>query len=185
MRTKTIKLFYQLTQHDIIPPAATELERKERWIKELQKTVEADYKPLMIKLTYELHNPEVEKQSRFFNGTCVKYYAIQDMDLNDGRPDSKSLKMYRELILDEMLGFDLQLVDRVVRRRKSTSDFQSVQDWNKFLNTLEETLFDSAGYEFPDSKSFWAMVDMLGYEEAERISIENLQKSLKKKQSHG
>lgn len=174
-------LFYEATQSEVKPPAERELERKDRWVKEVQRGVEADYKPEYIKVTYELHNPEIERQRRFFNGTCVKYYAIQNENMLEGVPDSPTLKKYRETILDEMIGYDLHLVKKVVRRRKSTSDFQSVQAWNKFLNTLEETIFDSAGYEFPDSKDFWELVKEHGYEQAERISIERLQAKMKAK----
>lgn len=158
-----------------------EMERKDRWIKDIQRSVEADWKPMLVKVTYELYNPEVEKQVRFFNGTCVKYYAIQNMDLTEGMPDSVTLKKYREEILDEMLGYDVHLINRTVHRRKSTTDFKSVEAWNEFLNTLQETLFDNAGYEFPDSKQFWELAEVHGYEEAERISIENLQKKLRLK----
>ena len=181
MRTKSITLFYQVTQTEIIQPSITELERKDRWVKEVQKEVEADWKPLYIKTTYELHNPEIERQRRFFNGTCVKYYAIQNMDMHAGVPDNETIKKYREQLLDEMLGYDLVLVNRTVRRRKSTSDFKSVQAWNKFLNTLEETIFDNAGFEFPDSKEFWDLVKEHGYDQAERISIERLQTNLQRK----
>lgn len=183
--TKKITLFYQLTPTTVVPPAIREVQRKDQWIRNLQQTIEADWKPLLVKLTYELFNPEVEKQIRFFNGTCVKYYAIQNMDMLVGVPDSKTLKIYREEILDEMLGYDLHLVHRTIRQRKSTTDFKSVEAWNKFLNLLQETLFDSAGYIFPDSKEFWELVEEHGHEEAERISIENLQRILKAKQTNG
>lgn len=181
MKTHRVALFYEVTQTEVKPPAVREMERKDRWIKEVQKTVEADWKPQYIKVTYEVHNPEIERQRRFFNGTCVKYYAIQNENMLIGTPDTETLKKYRETILDEMLGYDLALVNRTVRRRKSTSDFKSVQAWNKFLNTLEETIFDSAGYEFPDSKEFWELVKEHGYEQAERISIEKLQALMKHK----
>ena len=147
----------------------------------MQKSIEADWKPLVVKVLYEVFDPEVERQRRFFNGTCVKYYTIQNEHLTVGMPSNDLIKKYRETILDEMLGFELTLVGRTVRRRKSTSDFKSVQAWSKFLNTLEETLFDSAGFEFPDSEDFWKLVKEHGYEEAERISIERLQATMKTK----
>ena len=181
MKTNRLSLFYQVTQAEVTPPAVRELERKDRWIKDIQRTVEADYKPLLIKVTYEMFNPEIERQRRFFNGTCVKYYAIQNEDMTVGVPANDLLKKYREQILDEMLGYDLHLVNRVVRRRKSTSDFKTVSAWNKFLNLLQETLFDDAGYEFPDSKEFWELVKQHGYDEAERISLERLQATMKRK----
>ncbi len=181
MKTPRISLFYSLTQTEITPPAVRELERKDRWLKDVQKTVEADYKPLLVKVTYEVFDPEVERQRRFFNGTVVKYYAIQNEDMLTGVPANDLLKKYREQILDELLGYDLHLVNRVVRRRKSTSDLKTVTGWNKLINLCQETLFDSAGYEFPDSKEFWELVKQHGYDQAERISIERLQTNLKRK----
>ena len=128
-----------------------------------------------------MFDPEVERQRRFFNGTCVKYYAIQNMDMIEGEPNNDTIKKYREELLDELLGYDVSLVHRTVRRRKSTSDFKTVQAWNKFLGLLEENIFDNAGYEFPDSQEFWELVRQHGYEEAERISLERLQANLKAK----
>ncbi len=103
--------------------------------------------------------------------------------MTSGVPSNEVLKKYREEILDEMLGYDTQLVTRTIRQRKSTSDFKTVQAWNKFLSTLEETLFASAGYEFPDSEAFWKLVKDVGYDEADRISTERLQTNTKRKQS--
>lgn len=182
MRTKSVTLFYELTQTEVKPPAERELERKERWIKDVQRTVEADWKPLYVKVTYEMHDPEIERQRRFFNGTCIKYYAIQNEDMFEGQPSNELLKKYRIDILDQMLGYDVHLTNRIIRERKSTTDFKTVQAWNKFLNTLEETLFDDAGFDFPDSKEFWELVKKHGYDEAERISIETLQAKMKRKQ---
>lgn len=181
MKTKSITLFYKVTQDEIFPPAIRELERKENWLKEIQKSVEADWKPQIIKVSYEMFDPEIANQMRFFNGTCVKYYAIQNENLTKGTPDPKLIKRYREEILDEMLGYDLHLVSKTVRRRKSTADFKTVQRWHTFLNTLQETIFDAAGFEFPDSKAFWELVDQHGYDEAERISVEQLQARIIKK----
>ena len=179
MRTKKIALFYQVTQDEVFSPAIREIERKELWIKEVQKTVEAPHKPKIIKATFEVFDSEVMRQSRFFNGTCVLYYAIQNMD--GDVPDNKVLKMYREQLLDEALGFNLQLSDRTIRKRKSTSDYKSVQAWNTFLKTVQETIFDDAGYEFPDSKVFWEDVENYGQEQAKKIAIERLQKNISKK----
>ena len=181
MKTSRMALFYQLTQTEVLPPSAKEVERKELWIKEVQKTVEADYKPKIIKTTYEIFDPEIDKQRRFFEGACVGYYAIQNMDMTTGTPDIETLKKYREEVLDFMLGYDYHTVNRVIHKRKSTVDFKTVQKWNTFLQTLEETLFDSAGYEFPDSEHFWEMAKAHGYEEAKRIVIEQLQSRLKKR----
>lgn len=181
MRTQKITLLYQITQEEIIEPSQVEIERKNRWIKEAQKTVEAPYRPQIIKVEYSLFNPEIENQRRFFNGAVVAYYAIQNENLLTGYPDIKTLQKYRETILDEVLGFDVTLVSKTVRRRKSTSDFKSVQAWSKFLNTVEETIFDSAGYLFPLSEDFWELVKGFGYIQSKKISVENLQKLLKAK----
>jgi hypothetical protein len=182
MTTKKITLFYQVTQKEVTPPPILEIERKNRWVKDIQKTVEAEYKPKIIKTTYEEFNPEIENQWKFFNGTCVLYYAIQNMDCTGtSLPDNESLKMYRELLLDEVLGYDLKLVDRTIRKRKSTTDFRTVSRWNTFLKELQENVFDPAGYIFPDSKEFWELVKEVGYEQAKKISIEKLQSNLRSK----
>lgn len=181
MKTKSITLFYSVTQNEIIPPAILELERKDRWLSDVKKSVEADWKPQIVRVKYDLFDPEIANQMRFFNGTCVKYYAIQNESITAGLPEAELLKRYREEILDEMLGYDVSLVTRTVRRRKSTADFKTVQRWHTFLNTLQETIFDSAGYDFPDSKEFWELVKKYGYDEAERISVEQLQKRMIKK----
>ena len=180
MKTSRITLFYSLTQTEIIPPTAVEIERKDRWIKEIQKTIEADWKPLIIKVVYEMFNPEIEKQRRFFEGAVIDYYAIQNSDILKGTPDTETHKKYREELLDEMLGYDFQTVNRVVRKRKSTTDFKTVQKWNTFLQTLEETIFAHAGYEFPDSENFWEVTKKYGYDQAKRMVIEQLQGRLVK-----
>lgn len=182
MRTKSITLFYKLTQSEIFPPSITELERKDNWIKEVQKTIEADWKPLIIKVSYEMFNPEIEDMRKFFEGACVSYYTIQNEDMTENYPNSALLKQYREDILDEMLGYDYQGAKKIHRMRKSTTDFKEVAMWNKFLKTLQETLFDSAGFEFPDSKEFWELVKVHGYEEAKKISVQKLQNLIKCKQ---
>lgn len=179
--TKSITLFYKLTQSKVINPPIRDLETKDRWIGEVQKTVEADWKPVIVKVQYTIFNPEIERQSRFFNGTVVKYYAIQNQNMYDSLPTNDLLKRYREEILDELLGYDEHLVSRVVRKRKSTTTYKTVSAWNKLLKLAEETLFDNAGYDFPDSKEFWELVKEHGYDEAERISIERLQKTIKSK----
>ena len=176
-----ISLFYNLTPTDIVPPSQKEIERKDQWIAVVQKMVEAPYKPLIIKVTYELFNPEIENQRKFFEGAVTPYYAIQNSDLREGLPDTNTLRQYREEILDEMLGYDFRTVNKVIRKRKSTADFKSVQAWNNFLNLVEETIFEAAGYTFPDSEHFWDLVKAHGYDEAKRIAIEQLQSQLKKK----
>jgi len=181
MRTTHITLFYKITQNEVIPPALTEMERKDRWIKECQKTVEADYQPKIIKVIYELYDPAIEDMRRFFNGVCVLYYTIQNEDMTVGVPSNEMLKQYREDLLDEMLGYDYHGVKKIHRMRKSTTDFKSVQAWNKFLKMLEETVFDHAGFEFPNSEEFWKMVGLHGYEEAKKVSIQQLQAKLLKK----
>lgn len=183
MTTKRITLLYKLTQKEIVPPPARDVSRKDAWIAGLQKTVEADWKPLHIKVTYELFDPEVLQQMRFFNGVCVLYYAMQDLDMTEGEPDSRTIERYREDILDEMLGYDYQAVRKVLRKRKSTADFKSVQAWVNFLNTLEETIFESAGYEFPDSKEFLELEKEHGHEQARGIMIKKLQDRIKKRQA--
>ena len=94
-------------------------------------------------------------------------------------PKSEVLKQYREEILDELLGYDKMLVTRTVRQRKSTTDFKTVQAWNKFIKLLEETLFEQAGYEFPESEEFWKLVKVHGYTEARKISLQQLQNIIK------
>lgn len=158
-----------------------EVERKDKWISEAQKTVEADWKPLIVKVIYALFDPEIEDMRRFFEGAVKQYYCIQNEHMTEGYPSPKMLKMYRDTILDEMLGYDLQLVGKVTRRITSTKDFKGVQAWNNFLQTLQETMFDSAGFEFPDSEVFWSDVKNFGYEQAKKVSIERLQKTIKQK----
>lgn len=174
--------FYQITPSGITPPSPVDVERKKNWFAEVQKTVEAPYKPKIVKITYEMFDPEVESQRRFFEGVVVAYYAIQQAD--GELPDSKVLKLYREQILDEMLGFNLNLISKTVRRRKSTTDFKSVQRWNAFLNTTKETIFDQAGYEFPDSDEFWQTEKQVGYDEAKRILTEGLVSRVKAKNTN-
>lgn len=137
---------------------------------------EDKHKAIQVKVTYQLFDPEITNMTRFFNGTVIKYYAIQNEDMTSGEPDNDLLKKYREQVLDELLGYDLELVDRTVRRRKSTTDFRTVQQWNTFINRCQETLFDGAGYEFPDSDEFWKLAGQVGYEKAEGICLQRLQK---------
>jgi hypothetical protein len=172
---------YQITPTQILPPPKLDLERKEEWLKEIQRTIPSEWEFVLVKVKYELFDPAIQDQQRFFEGACVAYYAIQNLDMTVGRPDAVTLKMYRETILDEMLGYDLQLVNRTARRRTSTTDWKSVSKWNTFLKTLEETLFDSHGYEFPDSEHFWKMVKEHGHDQAKEIVIDQLQNRIKLK----
>ena len=179
MRTKKLTLYYKIEPGRVVPPDVKDTERKEEWIREIQKRTPSVWQPHLIKVTYELFNPEVENQQRFFH-TCVLYYAIQDMDMTEGRPDSATLKKYREEMFCGLLGYDERLVNKTIRKRKSTSDFKSVQKWNEFLNELQETAFDNAGYIFPDSEHYWEMVKKYGHKEGKRIALEQLQDKLKK-----
>lgn len=178
MKTKSITLIYKLTQTEVISPGAKEVERKEKWIDELQKTVPADYEPLLMKVTYEVFNPEVEKLRKFFH-IAVLFYAIQNQDMYEGQPDSQTLKLYREEILDELLGYDIKTVNKVIHTRKSSADFKTVQAWVNFLKIVEEKLFEDAGYHFPDSKEFWALTEKYGYSQARDISIQQLQAKIR------
>lgn len=179
-KTGKIELIYTLTQTKVQPPSMKETARKDAWIKELQATVEADWKPLLVKVTYAMFNPEIEQLRKFFH-TCVKYFAIQNMDMVEGTPDSKTLDKWREELLDELIGYDFQTVNKVIRKRPSTADYKETQPWLTLLNNFEETIFDSHGYEFPDSKVFWESVKVHGYEKAQDIAIKQLQERMKKR----
>lgn len=137
-----------------------------------------------VKVTYEMHNPDVDKQRRFFNGPVVEFFTIQSTDAFDYRPQSAELKQYRELLLFNMLGFDMELPGgEKVKQRKSTVTFQSTQKWHTFLEELKETYFDPNGYEMPDSEEFWSLADEHGYFQAQALSIEKLQRKLRAKLS--
>lgn len=177
MKTKKVSLFYKVTQSEVISPDTRHIEIKNRWVEEVQKTVPADWQPKIIKVTYEEFDPEIEDQRKFFH-ICVRWYAIQNEDMVDNVPDWRMIKAYREEILDDMLGYEVQLITRKKRERKSTTDFKTVQAWYKFLKELEETKFESAGYFFPESESFWKLVSVYGYEKANEISIKELQKKI-------
>lgn len=159
------------------------LERKEDWIKEIQKTIEADWKPKMIKVTYELFDPEIENMQKFFNGPVVEYYAIQSREELSAEVDPTLKKITRESILDEILGYEVQLVNKTVRRRKSTADFKNQQKWYDFLQTVKETLFEPNGYEFPNSEEYWNTAQKYSYDQAKTIAIEDLLKRVSAKLS--
>ena len=183
MRTKKISLFYSVTNKEIIPPKQSDIERKDAWLADIKKSIEAEWKPKIVKVTYEIYNPETEDLRQFFNGPVVEYFAIQHEDLYENRPTPELKKRYRETILDWALGYDVQLIDRTTRKRKSTADFVEVQEWNDFLHTLEETIFEQHGYEFPKSKDFWKLTEEHGYKKAQEIAIEQLQRRMRSKQS--
>ena len=137
-----------------------------------------------VKVTYDMHNPDIDQQVKYFNGPVVEYFTIQSTDATENRPQSAQLKQYREMILHDMMGYDVELPDdRIVRQRKSTAAFQSVQKWHTFLEELRETYFEPNGYEMPDSEQFWELAGKHGYDQAQEISITQLQKKLKKKLS--
>ena len=80
--------------------------------------------------------------------------------------------------MDEILGYDIELIDKKVRRRKSTADYINTQRWHDFLETVKETLFDPSGYEFPESEEFWKLAKKYGFDEAWKISRNKLLKKL-------
>lgn len=181
MITKAISLFYGVTPDKILPPSSIDIARKDKWIKDLQQTIPSEAEYEMIKVTYELYNPHIADLMRFFNGTVVAYYAIQNEDMTEGEPSSEMLKQYREEMLDELLGYDYKTVNKVIRKRESTADFKTVQKWNNLVKLTEETLFANAGYEFPNSEAFWELAKKIGYDNARTESIKKLQHNILKK----
>lgn len=124
------------------------------------------------------------KLLKFFNGPVMEYFTVQSAEITEGRPSSTQKKQYRELVLEETLGYDVVLPGgKHTRRRKSTADFQSTQKWSDYLKTLEETHFDPNGYEFPDSEEFWKLAEKVGYEKATEESIKQLQNRIARKLS--
>jgi hypothetical protein len=187
-KTKKITLYYRVRRDEVTPPHKVALERKDGWIKSIQEEIPKSSKKdpdpnKIIRLTYEIFNPEILDIARFFNGPVVEYFAIQNEDMLEGRPGREMIKRYREQILDDCLGYDVEMVDRTVRRRKSTADFLTTQKWSDFLQTLEETHFAPEGYEFPDSESFWGIEAEHGYERAAEIAIKQLQERIRRKTS--
>lgn len=182
-KTKKITLWYQATKQGLVPPSPSSMERKESWLKGILGSIEADWKPILIEVTYRLVNPEVEQQRKFFNGPVVEYFAIQNDNLLEGELAPERKKRYREEILDQVLGYDVQLIDRAVRRRKSTGDYTDTQQWHDFLEELRETIFEPNGFEMPDSEAFWELSKQVGYDQAKGISIQKLRERLKKKQA--
>lgn len=175
--TKKISLFYILNGNEIAPPDPQALRRKDEWIKHLQSTIYGKSHRI-VRVTYEVFNPEVEQMRKFFNGPVVEYFAIQSADILSGEVSRFTRDKYRETILSDLLGYDVELVGRRERRRKSSGDFENTQQWHDFLESLRETKFDPEGYEFPDSEKFWEIAEKHGYDQAKRIAIEELQKRL-------
>jgi hypothetical protein len=183
MKTKEISLYYEVLKAEIIEPPVESLERKNQWIKGVQESVEADWKPKMIKVTYSEYNPDVEKQRKFFNGAVVEYWIIQTLEHTE--ISSRIKKEARETLLDNLLGYDIKLLTGQSRRRRSTTDFNTTQKWFDFLETVRETEFEPNGFEFPDSKYFWKLVSSYGYGKAKEIVTKNLQRKLKARLSTG
>ena len=184
MKTKKITLFYTLTRDEVWPPSTSELRRKDAWVKGVQSEIAGAGETRLIKVTYDMHNPDIDRQMKYFNGPVVEYFTIQTTDMLESRPQPAQLKQYREMILYDMLGHEVELPDgRKLQQRKSTASFQSVQRWHTFLEELRETYFEPNGYEMPDSETFWELEAKHGYDKAHAIAIEDLQKKLRKKLS--
>lgn len=179
--TKKITLYYHLSTSEIFAPPGDALARKEAWIKGMQKTIAKQGEMRIIKVTYELFNPEIERQQKFFNGPVISYFAIQDSDILDGPVTHETLTRYRETLLSQLLGYEVQLVEGKEKRRKSTTEFQSVQKWHDFLERVREEFFEPNGYQMPDSEAFWEMAKKHGYEQAKTVAIEALQESIRRR----
>lgn len=151
------------------------------WVKEVQRSISKVGVTRIIRLTYELFNPEVEQMRKFFNGPVVEYYAIQNEHLLKGPVPADMKERYRETILSELLGYEVQLIDRKEKRRKSSADFLSTQQWNDFLEKARETIFEPQGYEFPSSETFWGLAEKHGIGNAHRICREELQGRIRAK----
>lgn len=181
MKTKKITLYYSVTQKAVIPPGPGEMERKDQWIRQIQAEVESEWKPKTVRVTYQIYNPEIDQQRKFLEGPVVDYWLIQTKDILDGEITPLMKRKARETLLDRVLGYDVELIDRTVRRRKTTTDFTETQQWHDFLEMLRETEFDPNGYDFPDSEEFWKMAEAYGYDKAKEVAIEQLQARLRAK----
>ena len=182
MKNKKISLFYEINKKQIIPPKPEILERKEEWIKEVQQELPEKGR-CVVRLTYEIYNAEIKRQLAFFNGPVMQYYVIQSTDSLDTLPERAEIARWREQLLDDSLGYDLPLINRTVRRRKSTADFKTTQKWHDFLERLREDHFEAQGYEFPVSDEFLEMESKHGTEKAQAIMISQLQDRLRRKLS--
>ncbi len=183
MITKSVTLYFKINPKEIIEPPRESMVRKQEWIKEIQKTIPSAWESKIIKVTYSLHNPEIEQQSKFFNGTVVDYYAIQSQDILSGDIPQITRQQAREQLLDSVLGYDVVMLTKTTRRRKSSADFINTQQWNDFLESLRETEFEPNGYKFPDSEAFWKLAKEHGFDQAKEISIEQLRKRMISKNS--
>lgn len=183
MRTRKIKLYYQLTPKKIFQPPEAAMQRKNDWIAEIQRTIPDDKDWKTIEVQYRLFDPHVEQQRKFFNGPCVDYWLIQSQQILSGEVPRLMHDQARETILSSVLGYDVHLINRTERRRKSTSDFSDTQEWNDFLETLRETEFEPQGYEMPDSEHFWELQKKYGYNQARGMAIEQLRDRIIKRLS--
>ena len=181
MKTKKITLYYSVTQKSVIPPGPGEIERKDQWIRLIQAEVESEWKPKTVRVTYQLYNPECDQQRKFLEGPVIDYWCIQSQEIKtlDDSPEMK--KKARETLLDKTLGYDVELIDKTVRRRRSTMDFVETQQWHDFLEMVRETEFEPNGYEYPDSEYFWKLAEAYGYEKAKVIAIEKLKANIEAK----
>ncbi len=179
MKTKKISLFYQLTDKEIFPPPAASVARKDAWIKELQRSMPNPGEHRTVKVTYEMFNPEVEAVRKFFNGPVVDYYAIQSCEVYEGDVPREMHNRVRETLLSDVLGYEVRLLDRTERRRKSTADFIDTQQWTDFLEGMRETVFEPNGYEMPNSEVFWELAKKHDVAEARAVCIRQLQTKLK------
>lgn len=179
-KTQKITLISKITNREYTPPKTAEIERKDAWIREQQRTIlNGAYK--LIKTEYSLYDPEIDDMRRFFEGAITEYYVIQSRDILSGTPDSKLIKEGRDELLEAILGYDVRMAMLMKRERASTTDFKEVQQWLVFVNIIKEEFFDPNGYEFPNSDSFRQLAEQYGREEAKAISINKLQESLRRK----
>jgi len=179
MKTKKITLYYSVTSREVKAPGPGDMNRKDYWIKELQSTVQSDWQPKTVRVTYEVYDIEVDKMRKFLNGPVIEYWIIQSQEIHTGDIDSRTKKLGRETLFDKALGYDVQLVNGSARRRRSTADFTQVQEMHDFLEMLRETEFEPNGYEFPDSEYFWKMSDAYGYDGAKGEALKQLQSRMR------
>lgn len=184
MITKKIVLYYKITDTEIFHPDPLAIQKKEEWIKANQRTISKPGEIRTIRLTYELFNPEVEDQRKFFNGPVVEYFAIQSGEIMSGELSKDIRDRYRESILSQILGYEVLLIEGKERRRTSTSEFTDTQQWHDFLERLRETLFEPEGYEMPISEEFWKLSQKYGYDRAKKISIDKLRERIKAKNTN-
>ena len=125
-------------------------EIQKNWWNRVKKSVKSEWEPVLVRGTFEVLDEEVEKLRKFFEGAIVPYYAIQN---EGGEVGSETVKLYRELLWKEILGFELELPDgSILHKRKSSKTLKKVQDWLDKIEELKVEIFDKNGYIFPDSK---------------------------------